>query len=103
VSAPLHFIVLGTDAPGMQALRIELRPRHRAWLREHPGHALTVVHGGPTLDEEGAMNGTLLVVEAPGKADVERFVAEDPYVRGGVFARVEIRAWNWTLRSPASS
>ena len=94
-----HFVVLGTDAAGQAALRAELRPVHRAWLREHPGHAVRVVHGGPTLDEAGAMNGTLLVVEAEGIAQVRRFLAEDPYTRGGLFAQLEIRAWNWSLRT----
>ena len=96
-----HFVVFGTDGPGRAALRTELRPAHRAWLREHPGHAVAVVHGGPTLDEEGQMNGTLLVVEAADLAAVRRFVAEDPYTRGGLFAAVEVRAWGWSLRGGA--
>lgn len=99
MNAPLHFVVLGTDAPGTQSLRQELRPAHRVWLREHPGHAVKVVHGGPTLADDGVMNGTLLVVEAKARQDVERFVAADPYARGGLFARVEIRTWQWSLRS----
>jgi uncharacterized protein YciI len=94
-----YFIVFGTDAPGRNGLRAELRPVHRAWLREHPGHDVRVVHGGPTLDEGGAMNGTLLVVEADGIAQVRSFLAEDPYSRGGLFAQLEIRAWNWSLRT----
>lgn len=103
MSGPLHFVVLGTDAPGTQGLRQALRPLHRAWLREHPGHAVKVVHGGPTLDDAGEMNGTLLVVEAGSKADVEGFVAGDPYVQHGLFARVEVRAWHWTLGGPAAT
>lgn len=94
-----HFVVFGSDAPGKHALRAGLRPAHRAWLREHPGHAVTVVHGGPTLDEGGAMNGTLLVVEAQDIAQVREFLREDPYMRGGLFASVELREWNWSLRS----
>lgn len=95
-----YFVVLGTDAPGKVALRHALRPAHRAWLREHPGHAVQVVHGGPTLDEDGAMDGTLLIVRAAGIEDVRRFVAADPYVRGSLFDRVEIRGWHWSLRGP---
>lgn len=94
-----HYVVFGTDAPGTSALREALRPQHRAWLRVHPGHAVTVVHGGPTLDGEGGMNGTLLVVEADSLQAVQRFVDEDPYRRGGLFSRVEIRAWAWSLRT----
>jgi hypothetical protein len=95
------FLVLGTDAHGKQALRQELRPAHRAWLREHPGHAVHVVHGGPTLDQAGAMDGTLLVVQAVAIHDVRGFVDADPYVRGGLFERMEIRQWQWSLRGTA--
>lgn len=90
-------MVLGTDAEGMQTLRERLRPEHRQWLREHPGHPVTVVHGGPTLDARGAMDGTLLIVDAPSEAAVQAFVAGDPYVRNGLFRQLAIRRWAWTL------
>ena len=47
--------------------------------------------GGQTLDAQGAMNGTLLVVQAESEAAVRAFVDADPFTRGGLFARVEIR------------
>jgi len=93
----LHFLVLGTDADAAGAQRQQLRELHRAWLREHPGHEVAVVHGGPTLDAAGAMNGTLLIVAARSEEAVRAFVAADPYVRGGLFRDLEIRRWGWTL------
>ncbi|HET8746328.1 MAG TPA: YciI family protein [Ramlibacter sp.] len=95
--ATQYFVVLGTDAEGKQELRQELRPRHREWLREHPGHAVTVLHGGPTLDCEGDMDGTLLIVEAANRQAVEAFVAADPYVRHGLFHQLQVRRWAWSL------
>ena len=95
--APLYFAVFGTDAPGTGALRQELRPKHREWLREHPGHAVSVLHGGPTFDAAGAMNGTLLIVEAPDREAVEAFLAADPYVRQGLFHNLQVRRWAWSL------
>ncbi|MNE89336.1 YciI-like protein [compost metagenome] len=57
--------------------------------------------GGPTLcSEDGQMNGSLLVVEAATLADVQAFIDDDPYVRAGIFERVEIRPWNWGLGNP---
>ena len=97
MAEPLHFLVLGTDAPGQRELRERLRPAHRAWLREHPGHAVAVVHGGPTLDAQGTMNGTLLIVDAGSEAEVRAFVAADPYVINGLFAQLTVRRWAWTL------
>src|SRR3546814_9845759 len=77
------FIVIATDHPGMSEVRARVRPLHRIWLREHPGHAIYVVHGGPLLDTQGAMDGTLLVVQAAHIDDVHAFVAHDPYVQAG--------------------
>ena len=93
----LYFIVLGTDRPECLALREQLRPSHREWLREHPDHAVSVVHAGPTVDAQGRMNGTALIVEAGAEDDVRRFVEADPYGKAGLFASVVIRSWLWTF------
>jgi uncharacterized protein len=95
------FAVFATDKPGTGPVRARVRPEHRAWLRAPGSHRVTVRLGGPTLDAQGAMNGTLLVVEARDLEAVERFVADDPYSRNGLFERVEIRAWQWSLGQPA--
>jgi hypothetical protein len=95
------FAVFATDRPGTAVLRERLRPEHRAWLRSPVGHAVIVQLGGPTLDAAGNMNGTLLVVRAADLAAVQRFMAEDPYSRNGLFERVEIRPWHWSLGQPA--
>ncbi|GAB7541022.1 YciI-like protein [Cupriavidus sp. 8B] len=96
-----YFAVFATDKPGIGAVRERVRPAHRAYLRAPSAQRVIVRLGGPTLTEDGAgMNGTLLVVEAEALADVERFVNADPYVRNGIFERVEIRPWQWGLGNP---
>lgn len=97
--ASRHFLVFGTDAPGRAEVRERLRPAHRAWLREHPGHAVSVLHGGPTLNGEGRMNGTLLIVSAERESQVRDFLEADPYVQNGLFADVVVREWMWSLRT----
>lgn len=98
-----YFAIWATDRPDQAELRQHLRSSHRHWLR-HPGdHPVTVRLGGPTLDDRGAMNGTLLVVEAESMQVVERFFADDPYCRHGLFAGVQIRAWHWGLGQPAAA
>ena len=52
-----------------------------------------MVLGGPSADEAGAMNGSLLVVEAIDIAAVGDFIAGDPYVLGGVYDTIEVRPW----------
>jgi len=96
-----YFAVFATDRPGGAKLRAEIRETHRRYLRAPEGHVVAVRLGGPTLDEStGAMNGTLLVVEAADIAAVRAFVADDPYSRAGLFASVEIRPWCWGLGNP---
>lgn len=95
-----YFAVFALDKPGRLAAREAARERHRAYLRAPNPHGVEAVLGGPLCDEQGRMNGTLLVLRARSRADVERFVEADPYNAADVFGRVEIRAWRWGLGAP---
>ena len=82
----MFFLVLATDAPGMASVRNEVRPVHRAYLRNPSNRQIKVHLGGPTLTTQGdEMNGTLLVIEADHISAVSDFVADDPYSQAGVF------------------
>ena len=95
------FAVFATDQPGMLDVRERIRPRHRAYLRAAAQHGVYVRLGGPTLEPSSdAMNGTLLVVEADDIDHVMQFVHNDPYMTEGLFSRVEVRPWNWSLGNP---
>ncbi len=97
----MFFVVLATDAPEAADARSEIRPIHRAYLRNPCNHRVKVHLGGPTLTTQGsATNGTLLIVEADDIAAVAEFVADDPYSQAHVFKSVEIRPWAWTLGAP---
>jgi uncharacterized protein len=98
---PRFFAVFATDKPDMQQVRERVRPVHRSHLRAAAQHGVFVRLGGPMLEPQcNAMNGTLLVIEAEGIDDVKAFVDSDPYVRAGLFDRVEIRPWDWSLGNP---
>lgn len=94
---PTHFAIWATDRPGKADERARVREAHRARLRQGVPGELKVVLGGPTTDESGAMNGSLLVVEAIDIAAAREFIAGDPYVLSGVYDTVEIRPWRWGL------
>ncbi|MBG4982860.1 YciI family protein [Pseudomonas aeruginosa] len=96
-----YFAVFATDRPQLESLRRLIRPAHRTHLRDPAPHRVVVRLGGPTLDPgDGRMNGILLVVEAASLDEVEAFLADDPYVRAGLFERIEIRPWSWSLGAP---
>ena len=97
-----HFVVWATDRAGMHAVRQGVREAHRARLRVGVPGSVKVLMGGPTTDETGAMNGSLLIVEARNIAAVHDFVVGDPYMQNGVYEAVEIRPWIWGLGRPAS-
>jgi uncharacterized protein len=84
------YAVICEDRPGALAVRQSNRPEHRAYL-DSTG---VVVLAGPLLDDAGEMNGSLVVIDVPDRATAEAWAEGDPYARAGLFARVEVRAWN---------
>jgi uncharacterized protein YciI len=98
----MYFAVWATDREGVLETRLKVRDAHRARLRDPGPHRVKVIFGGPTSSDspDAAMNGSLLVIEADDIDAVRRFVAEDPYELAGVYARVEIRPWQWGLGRP---
>ncbi len=84
------FVLTGTDHKNALAHRMEVRPRHLAYAAEH---AAMIKVAGPLLDDEGQMAGSLFIIEAADKAEVEAFSAADPYRSEGVFETVEIRGF----------
>ena len=94
----MRYAVWATDREGSLPERLRVRGEHRMRLRNPSPHAVTVLMAGPTLDERGqSMNGTMLVVEASSAEAVRAFIDDDPYVRQGVYASVEIRPWHCGL------
>jgi uncharacterized protein len=91
------FALLCTDKPNSLDLRMKIRPDHIAYLN---GLESQAKFAGPFLDDEGKMCGTLVVIESENREGAEKIVANDPYVLGGLFAKVEIRAWRWALKNP---
>ncbi len=75
---------------GNAALRDEVRPTHRVYLKER-FDAGDLVESGPYVDDTGA----LLVYEAESEEAVRGFLANDPYWKNdGVVASVTIKEWN---------
>jgi uncharacterized protein YciI len=96
-----YFAVFATDKPEMHDVRERVKPIRRTYLQSALRHGVFVRLGGPTRSPQGdAINGTLLVVEADGIGDVMAFIQNDPYTRAGLFERVEVRPWDWSVGNP---
>ncbi|MFO1152619.1 MAG: YciI family protein [Rhodospirillales bacterium] len=88
------FVIFGTDKPDCLALRQQNRPAHLAYL---DSQAHRIKTAGPTLADDGTMNGSLLIVDVADRAEAEAFVANDPYGKAGLFESVHIRFWKKVL------
>jgi uncharacterized protein YciI len=80
-----------TDKPGAAALRAENRQAHLDHLARHRDR---IFAAGPLQTEDGqGMVGSVLILDFPDRAAAERFAADDPYARAGLFESVVIRRW----------
>ena len=86
----MHFVISCTDKPGQPGLRQENRPDHLDYLESH---AERIVAAGPTLSDDDAPNGSVLVMEFDDRAQAQAFVDNDPYAKAGVFESVSIKPW----------
>ena len=82
-------------------IRSETRPAHLAYL-QYLNSKGALKFAGPFIDADGKPNATLAVIEAEDRKAAEAIAASDPYAGAGLFADVEIRAWNWVVNNPAA-
>lgn len=95
----MRYALICKDKPGHLQVRLDTRPAHVAWLDELNARG-GLSFAGPFLDADGKPTGSLVVVEATDMAEAEAIAAADPYAKAGLFASVEINAWNWVFNKP---
>ena len=82
------FVVYWRDQEDSQSIRLDNREAHLAYV---DASDLEMVVAGPLLTPEGdGMIGSMLVVDADDRAQVDAFAASDPYRLAGLFDSVEI-------------
>ena len=82
------------DKPGALEQRMKHRPEHVAYLKTQ---ADVIRLAGPQMDADGAMNGSIFIIEVADRAAAEAFSASDPFKQLGVFGKVEIRGFTPTM------
>ncbi len=88
----MQFVVIaydGTDAGALDR-RLAARPAHLENARRMKEEG-TLLTGGAILDDQGAMIGSVLVVDFPSRTGLDAWLASDPYVTGDVWRKVEAR------------
>jgi len=86
------YVIIGRDGPDAKEKRPVIRTEHLAHLRKTVD-AGRMVLAGPLTD--GA--GSLIVLKAESLEAAQALADADPYVRGGVFAEVEVHPFKHVL------
>lgn len=95
----MHFMVFANFKEEMVPQRE--KDAFAAYVRDRDRHPdVTLLHGGPTLDDGETVNGMLLVVDAPSLDAVRAFVAESPFSQTGLLEDLAVRRWDWMTGRP---
>lgn len=92
----MYFALYCTDKPDHLQTRLDNRPAHVAFLEGLNAEG-KLAFAGPTLDDEGKPNGSIVVIDAADRQEAEALAKADPYAKANLFERVEIRGWNWVF------
>lgn len=76
------------DAPNVAELRLQVRPEHKTYLA---AVADKIAFAGPLTSDDGkTMIGSLLAIDFPDRAAAEKWQANEPFTRSGVYGQVSV-------------
>jgi len=85
------FAVHALDKAEALPRRLELYTAHRNFIENDRAYGLSVVISGPLQSDDGeTMIGSLFIIDAPSRAEVESFTQADPFQVEGVWGHVTI-------------
>lgn len=91
----LRFLIIGHGRPGMGAIDDALLEAHRRYAVDE-GYLERFIARGPLLSDDGSQwVGSAMLVELRDRAGVEAMLADEPYVRAGLYTNVEIHDWQF--------
>jgi uncharacterized protein YciI len=94
----MQFVMICEDKPDSLELRMSTREAHLAYIGEN---ASMIKLAGPMLGDDGeSMIGSVFILEAESRSDVEAMNANDPYTRAGLFGQVTIKPFRQVVPPP---
>lgn len=87
----MQFIVKAYDGEGMLEKWMAVRPRHLEGMNKLGKH---IICAGGLLDDAGKMKGSVLVLEFDSRAELDDYLASEPYITEGVWEKVEVEIMN---------
>ena len=86
----------GTDA-GAPARRAATRSAHLEGIKGNVANG-KLLFGGPLFDEAQKPIGSFLLVECVDRAELDAIIANDPYTKGNVWQKVEVKPARLVVR-----
>ena len=85
------FAIHALDRAGALSTRLANYDAHKAFLSDTSQFGVKIVMSGPLVSDDGAtMIGSLFLIEASGRAEVEAFNRADPFAAAGIWEKVTI-------------
>lgn len=79
------------DKPDAQALRLRVRPEHKAYLAQV---AERIAFAGPlTADDGQAMIGSLLAIDFESRDAAQAWLSAEPFTQAGLYASASVHAF----------
>lgn len=95
------YIIYQIDKPNCGEIRAAQRQAHFKYLDDHED---ILVLGGAMLAEDGSTRiGSVLIINVPSREEAERFSANEPFRKAGLFERVEITRMRRGQWNPAAA
>ena len=89
------FVVHCQDKPGAQQIRLDNRAAHLEWLKANLDK---IAMAGPVQTEDRTgMVGSVLVLNFAERAELDAFLAQDPYAKAGLFEAVTVLPYKKVL------
>jgi uncharacterized protein YciI len=85
------FAIHAVDRAGALPTRLAQYEAHKTFLSDTSRYGVGIVMSGPLVGDDGqTMIGSLFLVEAPSRAQIEAFHRADPFFAAGIWERVTI-------------
>jgi uncharacterized protein YciI len=85
------YAIHALDRAGALPTRLANYDAHKAFLSDTSRFGVTIVMSGPLTSDDGqTMIGSLFLIEAPGRAEVESFHRADPFAAAGIWDKISI-------------
>ncbi len=85
------FAIHALDRDGALPTRLANYDAHKTFLSDTSRFGVQIVMSGPLVSDDGqTMIGSLFLIEAPGRKEVEAFNSADPFASAGIWEKVTI-------------